>query len=139
MNRRRCAAQRPQGEAQQAGPAGAAGVESANPVAAPRALGRAQDVGGRNPVAALHGGVANGEHPMRLAIAIQAAVEDQSPVVFIQHDASAADGVCVRRLDGHDVAVADGRVHAGFVGAERDARALVEQSGNDFAGIWRGR
>ena len=129
------AAQGAQLKPQHAGPASAACVEALDFSVASHAMGDAKDVGRRDPVAALHGGVANGEKPICSIIVKSITVQDKTSVNLIEYNASTRDGAGRSGQDGHDFTVADGRMHAGPAGTEGDGRALPEQRGDDFRGF----
>ena len=129
------AAQGAQLKPQHAGPASAACVEALDFSVASHAMGDAKDVGRRDPVAALHGGVANGEKPICSIIVKSITMQDKTSVNLIEYNASTRDGARWPRQENHVIAVADGRVHAGSAGAERNGRALQEKRYDDFRGF----
>ena len=129
------APQRAQGMAEQSRPAGTAGVEAPNLAVAANACGKAEHVGVRNPVAAVQRGVAAGEHAVCSFLINCASMQDKPAVVLIEYNASTAEDAGRSRLDLHDVAVADGGIHAGSAGAERAGRALPEQRHDDCLGF----
>ena len=126
------AAQRAQGMAQQTRPAGAAGVEALDLAVAADAFGNTEHGGVRNPVAAVQGGIAGGENAVRSFFVNCISMQDKSSVDLVEYNASTKDMARWPRLDGHEFAVADGGIHAGAAGSERDGRALAEQRGDDF-------
>ena len=132
------APQRTQGVANQAGPAGQPGVQAADASVAPHAFRDAENGGGRNPIAAGNGGIADRIMPLRSFIVDNAAVHRHSSVNIIQYDASAKDRVAGQGLDGNALSVADGRIHAGSECFERNGRARLEQRGDDFLGRGHG-
>ena len=128
------AAQRAQGIAQHARPAGAADVQPADFSVAAYAFGHAEDVRNRNPVAPLHGGIADRENPICSFLVKNAAVYCYSSINNIQYDASRGYRAFGKRADENAFSVADGRIHAGPSGAEGDRRALAKQGSDDFLG-----
>lgn len=132
------AADRAQGEAQQAGASVGRAIQPAGFAVVPRALGYAKNVGRRNPVPALHGGVADHENPA-CSFFVQNGPMDYAPsAILVQYDASAADIGCVQRPDGNDVSVVNRWIHAGSMGPEMDRRATAQERFDDFGGLWRG-
>ena len=129
------AAHRSQGESHQACPSAAGGIQPDVFSIAADAGGEAEHVGRRNPVAPVHGGVANGEKPICSIIVKSITVQDKPPVNLIEYNASTRDGARWPRQENHVIAVADGRVHAGSAGAERNGRALQEKRYDDFRGF----
>lgn len=126
-----CTTQRAQGIAQQARPAGSAGVESASDAGVAHPFRHAQQGLRGDPFAALHRGVADRIISAGAFAAPDAAMQDQSAMELAKHHASGRRRVR-RRPDGNRVAIADGGIHAGAAGAENDARALLEKGGDDF-------
>ena len=126
------AAQWTQGKAQQAGPAGPTGVQSPDPVSVEHAFRHAENICGRDPIAAFHGGVTDHVKPICSFIVKNASVQYQSPGNPIKYSASTVDRAGWQRLDDNVLSVRDGRMHAGSEGFERDGRALLEQGGDDF-------
>ena len=129
------AAQRAQGEAEKTRPAGKARVQSMGPLAPPHVKGHAEDVRGRDPVAARHGGVTDGKDAVCSFFVKNDPVQYQSAVNPIKYNASTADRADGQGMDGDSFAVADRRMHAGAERLERDGRALFEERGDDFSRI----
>lgn len=133
------AAQGAQGEAQAARQAAAEGVQSADGVVAAQALREADHVGGRNPFAAGEGSVSGQKQPFCSFIVKNDSVECQTIGRSIQCNASKVEGVRIRGADENGLSIANGRIHAGTVGAEGDARALAQERLDDFAGCGCGQ
>lgn len=133
------AAQGAQGEAQAARQAAAEGVQSADGVVAAQTLREADHIGGRNPFAAGEGSVSNQKQPFCSFIVKNDSVECQTVGRSIQYNASNVEGVGVRGADENGFSVANGRIHAGTMGAEGDARALAQERLDDFAGFGCGQ
>ncbi len=129
------AAQRAQGESQQARQPAAGGVQPDVFSVAADAGGDTEHVGFRNPVAAVHGGIADNEKPICSFFVKSITMQDKTSVDLIEYNASARDGARWPRTDGREFAVANGGMHAGPAGAEGDGRALPEQGGDDFRGF----
>ena len=126
------AAQRAENETHQTCQPVTGGIQPDRFSAAADAGGDAEHVGGRDPLAAVHGGIADGENAVCSFFVNCISMQDKSSVGLIEYNASTAQAARRSRPDGHDVAVADGGIHAGPAGAERDGRALAEQRGDDF-------
>ena len=129
------AAPRAQGEAHQARQSAAGGIQPDRFSVAADAGGEAEHVGFRNPLAAVHGGVTDGEKPICSIIVKSITMQDKTSVNLVEYNASTRDGAGRSGQDGHDFTVADGRMHAGPAGTEGDGRALPEQRGDDFRGF----
>lgn len=132
MDMNQCPAQRAQGVAQQARPTGATGVQASDFVVVTNSHGDADHVGVRDPVAASYGGIADDPNAICSIFVNRISMDDNSAVSLAKYNASTTDGAGWSRFDGHDVAVADGGVHAGPAGADRDGRSLPEKRGDDF-------
>lgn len=126
------ATQRTQGIAQQACPTGAARVQPSDFSVAAYAFGHAEDVRNRNPVAPLHGGIADRVNPICSFLVKNTSMYCYSSINNIQYNASKGNCTFGTRLDENALSVADGWIHAGPSGAERDRRVLAEQGGDDF-------
>ncbi len=125
------AAQRAQGKTQEAGPTGATGVQEPDLPVLTRTCGDADHVGFGDPVAALHGGIADGKNAICSFFVNCASVQDKPAVNLIKYNASTVDRADIQRLDENAVSVADGRMHAGPLSVKGDGRALLEQRGED--------
>ena len=126
------AAQRTQGKAQQARPTGAARVQPSDFSVAAYTFGHAENFRNRNPIAPLHGGIADRVNPICSFHVKNTSMYCYSSINNIQYNASKGNRAFGTRLDENALSVADGRIHAGPSGAERDRRALAEQGGDDF-------
>lgn len=129
------AAQRTQGKAQQADPAGAMGLQSPDPVAAEHAFGHAEDIRGRDPVAARHSSITDHEKPICSFIVKNKPMQYQSSVNLVQYNASTMERVGWQRMDDNALSVADGRMHAESERVEGDGRALLKKGGDDFLSL----
>ena len=129
------AAPRAQGEAHQARQSAAGGIQPDRFSVAADAGGDAQHVLGRDPLAAVHGGVADNQNPICSFIVNRISMQDKTSVYLVEYNASTTDGAGRSGPDGHDFAVAYGGMHAGPAGTEGDRRALPEQRGDDFRGF----
>ena len=126
---------RAQNEAHQACQSAAGGVQPKDFSVAADAGGDAQHVFGRDPLAAVHGGVADNQNPICSFIVNRISMQDKTSVYLVEYNASTTDGAGRSGPDGHDFAVAYGGMHAGPAGTEGDRRALPEQRGDDFRGF----
>ena len=126
---------RAQNEARQARQSAAGGIQPDRFSVAADAGGDAQHVLGRDPLAAVHGGVADNQNPICSFIVNRISMQDKASVYLIEYNASTTDGAGRSGQDGHDFAVADSGGHAGPADAEGDGRALPEQGGDDFRGF----
>ena len=128
------ASQRAQGVAQHARPAGAARVQPSGFSVAAYAFGHAENIRNRNPVAPLHGGIADRANPICSFLVKYASVYCYSSINNIQYNASKGNCAFGKRSDENALSVADGRIHAGPSGTEGDRRVLEKQGGDDFLG-----
>ena len=126
---------RAQNEARQARQSAAGGIQPDRFSVAADAGGDAQHVFGRDPLAAVHGGVADNQNPICSFIVNRISMQDKTSVNLVEYNASTTDGAGRSRQENHVIAVADGRVHAGSAGAERNGRALQEKRYDDFRGF----
>ena len=126
---------RAQNEARQARQSAAGGIQPDRFSVAADAGGEAEHVGFRNPLAAVHGGVADNQNPICSFIVNRISMQDKTSVYLVEYNASTTDGAGRSGPDGHDFAVAYGGMHAGPAGTEGDRRALPEQRGDDFRGF----
>ena len=129
------AAQRAENETHQTCQPVTGGIQPDRFSVAADAGGDAQHVFGRDPLAAVHGGVADNQNPICSFIVNRISMQDKTSVYLVEYNASTTDGAGRSGQDGHDFAVADGGMHAGPADAEGDGRALPEQGGDDFRGF----
>jgi hypothetical protein len=121
--------------AQQAGPAGAAGVQRNFASVADHRFGHAEDVCGGNPVAAEQGGVGGNQPLIHSFVALNRTVRSHSAVNAVQDDAPGVQGGDGARQHADAFPVADGGIHAGSVGMEGHRGLLAQKRFDDLPGV----
>lgn len=125
-------------ESHQASPAGESGVQTMVFFFATYAFGHAENIADRNPIAALHGGIADRENPICSDPVNNATMHYYSPANLVEYSVSAENVAVNQRPDKNAVPVADGRIHARSGRFEGDGRALLEQCGDDGLNLGHG-
>ena len=135
QDRPRPAPQRTRGVAQQAGPAHAAGVQRNFASVADHRFGHAEDVVGRNPVAAFQRGIGDGEDSMGSHWIVNQAMGVEPAMDAVQDDGTRFQRCGGHRPDAQNLPIADGGIHARSMGAKGHRRLLAQERFNDLLGV----